>query len=215
MYKGIIFDLDGTLLDTIDDLANAANTVLKSSGYPTHSVDAFKEMIGDGINILVQRMLPVDNWPEDKIKIMVHQMEKVYRNSWKNQTKPFVSVPKLLDELTQRKLQMAILSNKPEEFTIEMVKSLLRKWTFDPVLGATPERPKKPDPAAAIAIVDYWKYQPSECLFIGDSEPDIRTAKNAGIVSVAVSWGFRSRQRLIHESPDYIIDSPVDLLNLL
>jgi phosphoglycolate phosphatase len=215
MIKGVIFDLDGTLLDTIADLACAANRVLESHGYPTHSIESFKEMVGDGIHILVYRMLPGDNWSEETIGNLVNEMKSVYQENWRNRTKPFECIPELLDALTKRNLLMAILSNKIESFTVEMTRALLPNWHFEPLWGASENRPKKPDPKAALAIADYWSVQPSECLFVGDSEPDINTAKNAGIASVAVSWGFRSRKILENEYPDYIIDSPVDLLDLL
>ncbi|MGB3976309.1 MAG: HAD family hydrolase [bacterium] len=214
MPSGVIFDLDGTLLDSIGDLVDAANIVLKTHGYPIHTIPAFKEMVGDGIHVLVQRMLPEEHRSLEEINKIVLEMGSLYEKISRNKTVPFKGVPEVLDALKVLDMPMAILSNKPQIFMIEMVNELLPRWHFEPVWGVQDGRPKKPDPGAALAIAEGWGKQPSDCLFVGDSEPDIRTAKNAGMISVAVTWGFRSIERLAKESPDYLIHKPMDLLDL-
>jgi phosphoglycolate phosphatase len=215
MPGAVIFDLDGTLLDTIGDLADAANYVLEKNGYPVHTIADYKEMVGDGIRALIQRMLPDAHRTSEKIEELLPALENRYNTAWKNRTVPFAGIPGLLTALEQKSIPMAILSNKPQVFTVEMVYKLLPEWQFDPVWGAADGRPRKPDPAAALDISKKWDLPPSECLFVGDSEPDIHTAKNAGMISVAVSWGFRTRTRLSKERPDYVIGKPMQLLDLL
>lgn len=214
MPGAVIFDLDGTLLDTIGDLADAANHVLEKKGYPVHSVADYKEMVGDGILALVQRMLPDKHRNSEKIEDMRQALENRYNTAWKNRTVPFDGIPGLLTALEQRKIPMAVLSNKPQIFTVAMVRTLLPEWHFYPVWGADDGRPRKPDPTAALTIAQTWDMSPSECVFVGDSEPDIRTARNAGMISVAVTWGFRTRLQLSKEEPDYLIGKPMQLLEL-
>lgn len=214
MPGGVIFDLDGTLLDSIGDLVDAANFVLEKHGYPVHSIEVFKEMVGDGIQMLVERMLPEEHRNPSKISKIVIEMGKLYEKISRNKTVPFEGIPEVLDALKARNIPIAILSNKPQIFMTEMVNELLPSWHFEPIWGVEEGRPKKPDPTAALAIAEKWGKLPSDCVFVGDSEPDIRTAKNAGMVSVAVTWGFRSSERLLKESPDHLIHKPMELLDL-
>jgi phosphoglycolate phosphatase len=212
--RAVIFDLDGTLLDTIGDIVHAANRVLRSEGYPEHSEPEFKEMVGDGIHELVARMLPESDRKPERVLEVLQKLEEEYGRSWADHSTPFPGISLMLNELARRGSNMAILSNKPHSFTILMVEHLLSEWRFNPVWGVGSQTPKKPNPTGALAIAEQWGCQPCECYFVGDSEPDIRTAKAAGMISVAVAWGFRSQERLKQENPDYLITEPMELLKL-
>ncbi len=191
-----IFDLDGTLLDTIGDLADAANHVLQQQGFPVHSETDYMRMIGDGIRELVARMLPEDRRDADSITLMVELLESRYQQCWNIRTRIYPGIVEMLEELSRCGATMAILSNKPHPFTVTMVEKFLGRWHFDPVWGAGFRFPRKPDPAAAFAIARHWNLDIASCIMVGDSEADVRTAKAAGMVSVAVGWGFRSRNSL-------------------
>ncbi|MBN1880233.1 HAD family hydrolase [bacterium] len=213
--QGIIFDLDGTLLDTIGDLADSGNYILAEHGFPTHTEAGYKQMVGDGIRELVTRMLPDSSRDPDRISYMVSQMEARYAQYWHVRTRVYDGITELLDNLSAKPIKLAVLSNKPHHFTVVMTEAYLSRWHFDPLWGAASHRPKKPDPGPALAIANYWNLNPSDCIFVGDSEPDIRTARAAGMIPMAVTWGFRSREQLAAEVPDGIIDIPMELIDIL
>lgn len=207
----VIFDLDGTLLDTIGDLADAANSVLAAHGYPEHNERDYMDMVGAGIHELVRAMLPGDGFSDARVHQYVLEMEAAYQSCWAQRTRPYPGITDVLDMLTEAGCGLAILSNKPHVFTDRMVRTFLSPWSFEPVLGASADRPKKPDPGAARMIAAHHGLPPERCFLVGDSEPDIRTARNAGMVSVAVTWGFRTRERLEAETPNYMISHPGEL----
>lgn len=211
----VIFDLDGTLLDTIGDLADAGNHALQTGGFPTHSETGYMQMVGDGIRELVTRMLPEGARDPERISETLIRMEQYYERHWHQRTRLYPGIAGLLDELTANGSRLAVLSNKPHVFTVAMVAEFLGRWPFDPVIGASPDRPKKPSPETALTIARQWRIEPANCLIVGDSEPDIRTARAAGMVSVAVDWGFRSEELLRRESPDCIIRSPDEFPDIL
>ena len=214
-YKLIIFDLDGTLLDTIGDLADSANIVLENHNYPTHSEADYMRMVGAGISELVSQMLPEHERSTDRIHYFVEAMEAEYQNCWDNRSRPYDGIEHVLNVITSNGIPMAVLSNKPHPFTVKMVQRLLHKWTFNPVLGAMTDIPRKPDPAGAKLIAEKYGLTSEECVFVGDSEPDVLTAQNAGMVSVAVSWGFRSAEQLKELNPDHLIHHPGELMEIL
>ncbi|MCD4653733.1 HAD family hydrolase [bacterium] len=208
----VIFDLDGTLLNSIGDLSDSANSALKHYGYPTHSEQEYMEMIGAGISELVYLMVPVHERTSDRIHHFVDLMEEEYQQRWANRTVPYPGIPEMLDILTSQSCKMAVLSNKPNVFIGKMVRKLLSNWSFDPFWGARDGIPRKPDPTAAKAIANQLHCPVERCLFVGDSEVDIKTANAAGMISVGVTWGFRSREQLELAQPDVIIDHPSELL---
>ena len=187
--EGIIFDLDGTLLDTLDDLAASMNEVLGELGFPTHAVAAYKFFVGEGVEVMVERALPEGRRIPELRKACLRGMREVYSRSWRRNTRPYPGIPELLDALTHRRLKMAILSNKAEAFTQIMVTELLSPWRFDYVLGASPSHPKKPDPAGALEIVQALKIPPSRFLYLGDTPIDMKTARAAGMLPVGVLLG--------------------------
>lgn len=211
----IIFDLDGTLLDTLDDLGDSMNSVLAKTGYPTHPIDAYRYFIGDGIEKLVYRALPKDHRDDESVARSKEAMDAEYAKRWNTKTKPYVGVPQLLDELTRRQVPSAILSNKPEPFTILTVKELLSAWSFYPIRGARPDTPRKPDPAGALAIIAELGASPADCLYLGDTDTDMKTAVAAGMYAVGATWGFRPGEELEASGAQSLIDEPTGLLELL
>lgn len=214
-FEAIIFDLDGTLLDTLDDIADAANAVLRREGMPTHPVDAYRYFVGDGVRQLVWRSLP-ENTRSD---VTVDRIQTAYRDeyarSWNVKTKPFDGIADMLDAATERGVKLAVLSNKPEDFVKLCVDAHFSQWPIAPVLGDHPSRARKPDPAAALSIADTFGTQPKRMLFVGDSSIDMETANAAGMFAVGVPWGFRTRAELAGAGARKILNEPKDLIELI
>jgi phosphoglycolate phosphatase len=214
-YKAVIFDLDGTLLDTLEDIANSVNTGLSSMGLPVHKIEAYKPFIGEGREALAIKALPHDQRIPDKINLLLDYINREYLSHWPDNTHLYPGIEEMLDCLYSRNIQMAILSNKPQEFTDVMVSRYLSKWHFEVIAGAVPSIPKKPDPAMAQQICEKMSLLPSQCVFLGDSEIDIKTAHRAGMFSVGATWGFRSAQELISSGARTLITYPSELLKLI
>lgn len=211
--RAVVFDLDGTLLDTLADIASALNTVLAERGWPTHDDAAVATFVGDGLPMLMRRALPVDR-VDAELDGCVVRLREVYGRGWGERTRPFPGVPALLDALTERALPRAILSNKPHEHTVPIVEALLADWRFDPLWGARPRYPHKPDPASALALAEALGRAPRECVFVGDTAVDMHTARAAGMTAVGVRWGLRSTDELRAAGAAVILESPLDLLRL-
>lgn len=214
-FEVIIFDLDGTLLDTLEDIADTANGALAKHGFPAHDKDAFRYFIGDGVDTLFRRALPPGSRDERLISECVSDFRETYRETWNNKTKPYPQVPELLDELEARGLKMAVLSNKPHDFTVTCVSELLGGWKFFLVLGARDGYPLKPDPAAAAEIVDRAGSVRARVMCVGDSAVDMKTAAGAGLFPVGALWGFRTREELEDGGAKIVIEKPLDLLPYL
>lgn len=214
--KAIIFDLDGTLLNTLEDLADAVNRVLRERGFPTHSLDAYRYFVGNGSEMLVKRALP-DSRRDDKVAVRscLDAFLRDYGQNWMVKTKPYDGVPAMLDALTALGLNLAILSNKKDEITKKSVKELLSKWTFDAVVGQRDEVPAKPDPAAALEIARQLQMVPEELIYVGDSAVDMKTAVAAGMFPVGALWGFRTSEELLTGGAASLIGRPMDLLQVL
>lgn len=196
-FKAVIFDLDGTLLNTLDDLADSMNSVLENNRLPTHPLEAYKYFVGDGIDMLVQRALPFQVAGEKDLLRLVREMKSEYAQRWLCRTRPYPGVPEMLDAFTAAGTAMAVLSNKPDDASQAIVRTLLPDAGFRLVFGATPERPKKPDPSTALEIAARLEIRPSEFLFIGDTPIDMHTARAAGMFPLGVLWGFRPADQLI------------------
>ncbi len=214
-YKAVLFDLDGTLLDTLEDIACSMNATLSNAGFPTHPVEAYRGFVGAGIANLVRRALPERCADERTVQQHVSAMIDEYGKRWADNTKPYPEIPELLNELTARKIKMAVLSNKMEDFTKEMVKTLLGDWRFEEVLGAQPAMPQKPDPAGALFISRQCGIRPEECLYLGDSNIDMQTAVNAGMHPIGALWGFQTADQLLAAGAQKLIAKPLELLTLL
>jgi len=212
--KAVIFDLDGTLLDTLQDLADATNNALKHYGFPQHPTDAYKYYIGEGREKLADLALPVEQRKPENIQKVVKMIDRLYLNNWAVNSRPYYGIPKLLDELTAQQIKKAVLSNKSLYFTDVMVKVLLSKWSFDIVLGVSDVTPKKPDPAGALHIIRDLRVSPEETIYLGDTDIDMETAITAGIYPVGALWGFRTADELKAGGAKLLIKHPQELLEL-
>lgn len=214
-YRAVIFDLDGTLLDTLDDIGDAANRVLATHGFPEHPISAYRDFVGDGVRALVTRMLPPANRDEATIAAVLTDYREDYGGAWHVKTKPYADVPEMLDGITSRGIKTAILSNKPDEFTTLAVAEFLPDRLFDVVRGQVDGVPRKPDPAGARIIARSLDTPPSAVLFLGDSGVDMETANAAEMLAVGALWGFRTREELEKAGAHTVLANPMDLIDLL
>lgn len=214
-YQAVLFDLDGTLLDTLEDLASAANQVLADRNLPCHPVAAYRTFVGDGLQTLMERILPDDQRDAAVVKEAMAAFEEAYAGQWHVRSAPYPGVASLLDRLTMQGMRLSILSNKPDAFTRLCVQQLLPNWHFHPLLGQRPGVPKKPDPAAALDIARLLDLPPSAVLYVGDSGVDMRTARFAGMDAVGVLWGFRGADELRQHGAHHLIARPEDLLPIV
>ena len=215
-YQAVLFDLDGTLLDTLQDLADAMNSVLRRFGFASHPLEAYKYFVGDGMATLVRRTLPAPQRDQAAtVAACLASMKEAYRANWRDQTRPYPGIPELLDQLSARKIKLSVLSNKPDDFTRLMVKELLPRWHFERVFGERPGVPRKPDPSAALEIAERCRVSPETFAYLGDTATDMITAKAAGMFAVGVLWGFRSAEELTANGADALISRPADFLELL
>lgn len=214
-YKAAVFDLDGTLLDSLEDIATSANEALKKMGYAPHHLADYRYHVGDGLNVLAQRVLPPAHRDLPTAQAFVNEMRTEYAQRWSNTTKPYAGIPELLDELVRRGFKLAVLSNKPHDFTQVVTATLLPKWTFNPMIGARVGIPHKPDPAGAVEIAELLKLPAAECIFLGDTYADMRAATGAGMFPVGVLWGFRPAQELLESGAKLLIKDPLELLKAL
>lgn len=214
MINSIIFDLDGTLLNTIEDLANACNYALTTLGYKTHDVEKYKTFVGNGRYKLVERMLPEDNRSVENIEKALELFDSYYEKHMIDMTKPYDGIMEMLDCLISKSINIAVVSNKPHEFTTEVVKNYFGN-RFEVVYGHKKNTKEKPDPWAVLEVIDEFKVNKDECLYVGDSEIDINTAKNAGVKSVGVEWGFRGKGELESAGANYIVNKPEQILEIL
>ncbi len=214
-YKAVLFDLDGTLLDTLEDLANAGNRVLAAQALPFHAIEAYRYFVGNGITTLVERMLPPSHRHPRQIEETVAAFQHEYAYNWHDRTMLYAGIPDMLDQLAEAGLQLAILSNKPDAFTRVCVEHFLPRWSFDPIFGQRPGVPRKPDPAAALDIAGQLGLRPAEVLYAGDSDIDMHTARAAGMDAVGVLWGFRGADELRQAGAGWLIAHPLELLPIL
>jgi len=214
-YKAVLFDLDGTLLDTIEDLTDSMNAALDRLGFPGHTAETCKKFVGDGMEMFALRALPESHRDDATVARCAAHMRAVYRERWSLKTRPYDGVPELLDGLTLRHLKMAVLSNKPDDSTKAMVAELLSKWRFDHVTGARPSVPKKPDPTLAIEISKELGISPEKFLYLGDTGTDMKTAAATGMFPVGALWGFRTADELRATGAAVLIDHPTEVLHLL
>ena len=211
-FKTIIFDLDGTLVDSLTDIAKAANEVLGKLGFPQHPQNNYRHFVGDGLQTLAARMVP-EGTSDAQINTVADRFRTVYKDCWADNSRPYPGVLKMLEILNQIPVNLAVLSNKPDDFTQLFVHKLFPEKTFGQVMGSRPGIPKKPDPTAAFAISEYFDSKYGDCLMVGDSGVDMKTGKNGSMTSLGVSWGFRSCQELIDSGADLVIDHPSELVS--
>lgn len=213
-YDGVIFDLDGTLVDSLEDIAVSMNAILHNFSYPVHAVDAYKLFIGKGIHRLVIAALPEDNRDEHTVEKCEKLMREVYNYNCLNKTKVYDGIIDLLNGLTSRGIKLGVLSNKGDMFTNKIVRALLPDC-FDIVIGMDSDAHKKPNPLGAIHISVKLGIAPGNMAIIGDSAIDMQMAKNAGMHGVGVMWGYGSREELTASGAERMLNYPGDLLDVL
>lgn len=213
-FRGVIFDLDGTLVNSLEDLADSMNTVLLSFKFPVHDLSAYKTFIGNGIMNLVKVSLPESEREEATISECYKLMTEIYNNNCLNKTKPYEGITDLLSELKSLNMKLGVLSNKADEFTKKIVQTLI-PGCFDEIAGLISETHKKPDPYGALQISKKFGFSPDEMIYLGDSCIDMKTANNAGMYAVGALWGFRTKEELIASGARHVVSYPADLLNIL
>ena len=215
MKKLAIFDLDGTLLNTIDDLGHAANHALEKSGYPTHDIDSYRFYVGNGVGRLLERVLPPDHRTPEKVAHLREIFQEYYdRHLW-DHTRPYPGIEELLTELTARGVRLAVASNKYQSATSALVAHFFPRLPFDAVHGMRPDSPAKPDPSIVFNVLTDVPTPKADVIYIGDSGVDMETARRACVESVGVTWGFRPVSELRQFLAEHIITDPADLLPLI
>jgi phosphoglycolate phosphatase len=213
-FKSVIFDLDGTLIDSIQDIADSSNIMLKQNGFKTHPVESYISWIGNGARLLIERTIPEIKDPA-KIDKLLNEYRSIYEENCLIKTKIYASMDRFLDSLTLLNIPISILTNKPHSETLKITDNLLKNWNFKFILGQREGYPKKPDPKVAIEIANELNIDPKEFLFIGDSSTDIRTALAAGMKPVGVNWGYGTNGSMKEAGGKIFYDNPEDLLQLL
>ena len=210
--KAVIFDLDGTLLNSVEDLACAMNHALKLYNYPEHSVEEIKEMVGRGLSFLIKSAAPNCS-EEDFLKMKSAFIEYYDKNSQKC-TKPYAGIVPLLASLKNNGIKLAVVTNKPNVLLGNILTPIFGD-IFDSVTGQIDGIPTKPDPTLTLALIKKMSLIPNECAFVGDSDTDMQTAINAGILPIGAAWGYRSRDIIAAAGAKYIADYPSDILNII
>ncbi len=214
MLKGVIFDLDGTLLDTLQDLSDSVNKALTKYGYPAHSPEEYKARIGNGFRNLMEVSLPAECRDDATISKILAEFLEVYSKNYTLQTKPYDGISKLLFELSKKNILLGINSNKRTDYTLELAGKNFPNTAFAGIFGERSGIPRKPDPASALEIAALMKLEPSEIIYIGDSGTDIKTGINAGMSTAGVLWGFRGIEEFIDSHADYIFHAPHEIAEL-
>ncbi len=211
-FKAVIFDLDGTLINTLEDIADATNIFLRKLGYPEHDLQDYKYFVGNGIEPLVKRVLPESQRNDENLHRCVGLMKAEYARRLTKKSRPYPGIAELIEGFITAGYRVSILSNKSDEATRQIVAELLPRWRFDRVQGARAAIPKKPDPAAALKIAEQCGIAPRETLFWGDTAIDMQTARACGMYRIGVLWGFRPAQELIAGGAQMLINEPQDFL---
>lgn len=214
-YKLVIFDLDGTLVNSLEDIGDAMNRVLAARGYPSHPYEAYRFFVGNGIKNLVIRSLPESARSEKEISECVERMVADYKQNYISKTRLYDGVASLLDALVEKGVKLAVLSNKADTITQKVCAKLLAGWPFEIVMGASDKFPHKPDPSSALYITSEVGVLPNFVCYLGDSDVDMQTARAAAFTAVGAAWGFRSKPELMEAGAMFTIDTPAELLPIL
>ena len=214
MYKAVVFDLDGTLANTLYDLAEATNEGLKKAGLPTHSVDEYKYFVGSGRDKLVKRAIG-DNYNEKNAQIVRDTFDSFYAVHCNDNVSAYKGCADMLRELDRLGIKTGVLSNKPDEFVAQILANVYPNHKFTAAWGKRAEYPTKPDPSALLALLKEIGVKPSDCLYIGDSDVDVYTAQNAGVDMIGVEWGFRGREELTQAGAKLVVKSASQILEFI
>jgi len=211
-FRAVIFDFDGTLVDSLCGIAAAMNCALRDFGLLEHTWESYKTRVGEGVSVLAKKAVPAE-WT-GSIEELIAKYRQHYRQWMWESVRLYEGVPALLDKLQEQGVLMAVLSNKGDEFIQALSKTLLAPWNFAEIRGERGGVPKKPDPTAALEIARALQVKPEETVFVGDTPVDMKTACAAGMRAVGVSWGFRCERELYHFGASFVLKSPLQLLSL-
>lgn len=214
MIKAVLFDLDGTLANSLKDLADAVNYALAIDGYPLREVEEFKMFVGDGIAKMIERALPDGYKDADTVSAVQKNFLKYYSVHYADNTSSYEGVDELLKALKQMGMIIAVVTNKAQEMA-DLVVNKLYGDIFEKVFGQRKGVPAKPDPTLTLIAMEELGVKPCECVFLGDSGMDVATAVNSGALPVGELWGFRGREELLENGAKYIIESPLELLDII
>jgi len=215
VYKGIIFDLDGTLVNTLRDIADAANSSLKKHQFKSHPVDSYRYFVGDGLKTLVERIIPQHERTSENIYKLMETFKEIYQDSWYKKSFPYHGIESMIDTLWSRGVKLAVFSNKPHHFTRLNIDHFFHDHIFSFVQGQIDEIPKKPDPTGALMIAEQLELDREDLVFIGDTAIDIKTGKSAGMKTIGVTWGFRDQLELEENGADIIVNKPEEIINIV
>jgi phosphoglycolate phosphatase len=215
MSKAIIFDLDGTLLDTLEDISISANFALISLGFQAQEREKYRYFVGEGVFKLFENIFASDPQDKETIQKAVTLFEGHYAKQFNQNTKLYDGISKMLSFLQKRGFKMAILSNKPDSFTKLCAIKYLREWKFDVVYGAREGVPRKPHPKGALDIVELLHVKPEECYYLGDTMIDMQTANSAGMIALGALWGFREEAELREYGAKHLMKIPSEVIKLL
>jgi phosphoglycolate phosphatase len=213
-YQAAIFDLDGTLIDSLRDIAESMNRSLAAMGYPTHPVEKYNIFIGEGVKVLVERALPEGARDEAHMNAFLDGYRSDYLNNWNIYTTIYPGIPEFLKRMVAAGIPMGVLSNKPDEATRKCVEHFFPDIPFIFVAGQREGIPRKPDPTVALEIAEAMSMKPEQCVFVGDTSTDMQTAVAAGMFPAGVSWGFRTEEELIANGARLIAHEPEALAGL-
>jgi phosphoglycolate phosphatase len=214
VIRALLFDLDGTLIDSVADIGNAMNHVLGQHDLPTHPLEVYRAKVGEGAGQLVWDVLPAESSSELHASVLAAYKER-YLSHLVVETRLYPGMPEALDALVSREVKLAVVTNKPQSATENIASALLARWPFAAIEGQQAGIPHKTDKTLALRAARTLGVQPSECLFVGDTRVDVATARAAGMTSVGCAWGFRGAAELREHGANHIIDAPIELLNLL
>ena len=212
--KAVIFDLDGTLIDSLEDLANSVNQTLSEFGFNTHEINAYKHFIGDGVKILLKRATNEET-DEQTIEKLHQRFKVIYKKEIDSKTKVYEGIYELLENLEKINYPKAILSNKPHNFTLDCMDNFFSNYSFVNISGQKDTIAKKPDAQAALLIAKQLNKDVRDIYFVGDTKTDMQTAKNAGMKAIGVLWGFRDEKELKDNGADFIVSNTDELYNIL
>lgn len=211
IIKACVFDLDGTLVDTISDIGNAGNYALTQLGFPIHPVHNYKEFIGDGLFNLAKRSLPEEHRDDETVSTTLEILTKHYSEHLLDNSLPYDGIPELLSFLQDKGVDLNIVTNKYDNQAKSIATALFPNINFKNVLGARKNAKIKPDPSDTMFCINMSNAKPEDCVIVGDSNSDILTGKNAGLTTVSVTWGFRSISFLKQFDPDFMFHNVTDL----
>ncbi len=214
MIRAVIFDMDGTLTDTIEDLADAANYALGKFGFPQHNTESYKMMVGNGIPKLIERALPEEFRTDEYIGKVKERFFEYYNLHSTDKTKKYEGMTELISELREKGIKIAVVTNKYEPAAIDILHKLYGD-VFDCIAGQLDGVPTKPDPTSTFIVMNKLGVKPEECIFIGDSGVDIQTAVNSKALPIGVLWGFRGESELKENGAKHLINRPEQLLRFI